>query len=385
VWPVADFALMTSMLPAKSRSVWNLKDVFQSAEASVLGLSNALNLNHVKSAIVVMIDGLGYENLRQHVCFMRKHLGENDFAHCGFPSTTTSSIASFSTGVDASEHGLFGYSIFNRSSAETINLLSGLDRYSILDYARVDPISAQSKLRVHAVTLEDYADTGFTVATMAGAEHHFAQSVHERLEIALALANSQPGSLIYVYIPELDKEAHRSGVNGSNWEQLLGEIDYALQMTVSKLDDSSGLLVTSDHGIVDVSPTSHIFLDDCAGLSDSLISVCGDPRAPYIYLKDSGDLIDVKAQLADFLTSRALVVEPRELVAQGYWSQTLLEDDDLIPDLVLIAIDNAAIFHRQYSKSTSMKMVGHHGSISETEIKVPLLRFGGYSSSLLVP
>lgn len=373
------------MLPAKSRSVWNLKDVFQSAEASVLGHSNVLNLNQVSSAIVVMIDGLGYENLRQHVGFMRKHLGEKDFAHCGFPSTTTSSIASFSTGVDASEHGLFGYSIFNRSSEETVNLLSGLDKYSILEYARVEPISAQSKLRVHAVTLDDYADTGFTVATMAGAEHHFAQGVHERLEIARSIANSQPGSLVYVYIPELDKEAHRSGVGGSNWAQLLGEIDHALQMTVSKLDDANGLLVTSDHGIVDVSSSRHIFLDDCAGLSDSLISVCGDPRAPYIYLQDSGELNAVKARLAEFLRDQAFVVEPRELVTQGYWSESLLEEDDLVPDLVLVAIEDAAIFHRQFSKATSMKMVGHHGSISETETKVPILRFGGYSSSLLVP
>jgi hypothetical protein len=376
---------MTSMLPAKSRTVWNLKDVFQSAEASVLGLDNALKLNAVSSAIVVMIDGLGYDNLLHNIGFMRKHLGENNFAHCGFPSTTTSSIASFSTGVEASEHGLFGYSIFNRSTEEAVNLLSGLDKYSVLDYARVEPISARSSVKVHAVTLEEYAETGFTAATMAGAQHHFAPHFGQRLELARSIANSEPGSLVYVYIPELDKEAHRSGVGGSNWAQLFADVDRAIQMTVSKLGSSNGLLVTGDHGIVDVASSSHIFLDDCPGLTARLQNVCGDPRATYIYLHDSGDLIEAKNQLSEFLLGRALVVEPRELVGQGYWSQSLLDEDDLIPDLVLIATDDVAIFHRQFSKATSMKMVGHHGSITETEIKVPVLSFGGYSSSLLVP
>ena len=373
------------MLPAKSRTVWNLKDVFQSAEASVLSFDNALKLNAVSSAIVVMIDGLGYENLLHNSGFMRNHLGENDFAHCGFPSTTTSSIASFSTGVEASEHGLFGYSIFNRSTEETVNLLSGLDKYSVLEYARVEPISARSSVKVHAVTLEEYAETGFTAATMAGARHHFAPQFEQRLELARSIANSEPGSLVYVYIPELDKEAHRSGVGGSNWAQLFADVDRAIQMTVSKLGSSNGLLVTGDHGIVDVASSNHIFLDDYPGLTARLQNVCGDPRATYIYLNDPDEVNAAKNQLCEFLRGRALVVEPRELVDQGYWSQSLLDEDDLIPDLVLIATDDIAIFHRQFSKATSMKMVGHHGSITETEIKVPVLRFGGYSSSLLVP
>ena len=382
---MADFGLMTSMLPAKRQTVWNLKDVFQSAEASILGHTNAFNLNKVKSSIVVMVDGLGYENLHSSTGFMKKRLSETDFAYCGFPSTTVSSLASFATGVDVSEHGLFGYTIFNRSSNETVNLLSGLDKYSILDYSRAEPISSRSSVAIHAVTLEEYADTAFTAVTMSGAQHHFAETFSERLKLALSIANNDSGSLVYVYVPELDKEAHRSGVNSLSWAELFEEVDRAIQLTVAKLAPGVGLVVTADHGIVDVAAARHIFLDDCAELKAQFRSLCGDPRSPFIYLDDFADLSKVKIQLAEFLADKACVAEPHELVELGYWSESLLHEDDLVPDLVVVALEDVAIFHREFSKPTSLKMVGHHGSITEKETKVPVLRFGDYSSSLLVP
>jgi len=376
---------MTSMLPAKRHTVWNLQDVFQSAEASILGQDNALRLTEVTSAIVVMVDGLGYENLRLSSGFLQKNLGESDFAHCGFPSTTVSSLASFASGTDVSGHGLFGYSIFNRSSNEQINLLSGLDKFSILDYLKIDPISTRSSLRVHAVTLEDYEESGFTRATMHGAVHHYAQEIEDRLEIARSLATDEPGSLVYVYAPELDREAHRSGVGSSNWNDLLVKFDRAIQKTVAKLKPGVGLLVTADHGIVDVSASDHIFLDDCPAAKNSLSNVSGDPRSPYLYLSEPEQLQEIKGQLIEFLSDRAFVAEPGELVELGYWSAKLLEEDDLMPDLVVIARKSFALFHRDFAKPSSLLMVGHHGSIDEVETKVPILRFGDYSSSLLVP
>jgi hypothetical protein len=78
---VADFVLMTTMLPAISPRALNLKDVFLSAEASIVGERNAMNLPKVASSVVVMIDGLGYENLiSAKPGFMRSHLGFRSLA-----------------------------------------------------------------------------------------------------------------------------------------------------------------------------------------------------------------------------------------------------------------------------------------------------------------
>jgi hypothetical protein len=376
---------MTMMLPAKPVSTWNLKDVFQSAEASIRGLHNPLGLAGSASAIVVMVDGLGYENLTGQAGFLAKHLKVDDFAHCGFPSTTVASIASFANAKESSEHGLIGYSIFNRSSGETVNLLSGLDRFSILDYLKVEPISAHSTANIHAVTLEQYEATAFTQATMQSAKHHFASDLETRFDIALQIVTQEENALVYLYVPELDREAHLSGVNSQQWSELLDRLDRATQKLVAKIAPEVGMLLTADHGVINIAFENHIYLDECQALRERFQSVCGDPRAAFIYLKDSDDLQLATMELESFLRGRAVAVTPQQLVQQGYWMPSILEDDDLIPDLVAISIDEVAIFHRNFAKTNSLKMVGHHGAVSLAEVKVPLMRFGAYSSSLLVP
>lgn len=376
---------MTTMLPAKLASTRNLKDVFQSAEASVLNQANALGLPSASTAIVVMVDGLGFENLVGQSGFLSRNLKVEDFALCGFPSTTVASIASFASASEASEHGLFAYSIFNRSNNEGVNLLSGLDRFSILDYLKKEPISAQSRVKVHSVTLEQYQDSGFTRATMHKAEHHFATDIETRFEIARKIAANETNALIYLYVPELDREAHLSGVYSEAWAALLDTLSRATQKLVATVGSDVGILLTADHGVLNISAESHIYLDLCHELEGKFLSVCGDPRAPFIYLDSKDDLELARSALDKFFDARALALTPDELIQAGYWLPTLLEDDDLVPDLVAISIDEVAIFHRDFAKPNSLKMIGHHGSISSTEMKVPLIGFGAYSSSLLVP
>jgi hypothetical protein len=79
------------------------------------------------------------------------------------------------------------------------------------------------------------------------------------------------------------------------------------------------------------------------------------------------------------------VFDQQRMVDEHLWKRSLLLEDDLIPDLVLMAKKDVAIFHRDFSKTKSRQMVGHHGSLTEQEVRVPLLLLGNYSSSLLVP
>ena len=383
---MADFVLMTTMLPAISPRALNLKDVFLSAEASIVGEHNAMNLPKVTSSVVVMIDGLGYENLvSAKPGFMRSHLSDADFAHCGFPSTTASSIASFATGADSSSHGLIGYSIFDRSLNEIVNLLSGLDRFSILDYFKGTPLSERSRVPIHAVTLATYEDSGFTRATMHGAKHHFENQIAGRFQAALRLTREEPGCLVYLYIPELDKEAHRSGVDSLQWQELFDTVEREVQMLAAKVANDVGVLLTADHGVIDVAQTNHVYLDEFAYLDGQVLSVCGDPRAVYIYLADSSALSEISSKLIVSFGESAAVVPPEELVDLHYWNRSILEDTDVLPDLVILALGEIAIFHRAFAKPASLRVIGQHGSISESETKVPALRLGAYSSSLLVP
>ena len=89
---------MTSMLPAIPTAFGNLKDVFRSAQLSVLGLDNPFGLQAVRSAVVIMVDGLGSENLHSAAKFAPFLASATQKTiYCGFPSTTASSITTFAT------------------------------------------------------------------------------------------------------------------------------------------------------------------------------------------------------------------------------------------------------------------------------------------------
>ena len=367
------------MLPALSATFGNLKDVFRSAELAALGQQNPLGLAKVDSAIVVMVDGLGWANLRSaasHAPFLNaaKVIRETS---AGFPSTTVVSLMSFATGASSAEHGFFGYRIFDRTIDESINLLSGLDKYSVLDYLRSKTLAERSLLEVHAVTLAEYENSGMTRASMHGAVHHFAATVDARLQKAVELSK-QSGRLIYVYIPELDQCAHRFGSQSESWKQLLSDLDKAILRLSNSVSESTGVLLTADHGIIDVDHSRHVYLDLIDELENRLDDVGGDPRVPFLYLKPTVDLPTIQVAVQDYCSTRAVVLTPRQVVDSGLWSPSILELRDLLPDLVVIALEEIALYHRGFAKPTSLKMIGQHGSLSPIELEVPLLGFGAF-------
>lgn len=372
------------MLPALPAHLGNLRQVFPAVFGSLNGGANVFGFAPVRHAVVVMVDGLGANNLRQaksSAPFLAARMHDAAELRAGFPSSTVASITSLATASSASEHGLFGYRIFDRSIGVECNLLSGMDKYSILNYAKIHPLS--QTLDVSAVTLADYADSGFTAATMAGAKHYFAASISQRFDVALELAQTAT-NLTYLYVPELDQIAHSQGWQSNAWSEQLRHLDTQIERFVTALPKDVGVILIADHGVVDVPQSGHIYLDDFFD-DGTLLSLGGDPRSAYLYFEEPSTTAHIRAGLVDWLGGRAYVLSIAECVEAGLFDAVLLEEDDLLPDLVVIANDGHAIYYRGISKTNSMRMIGQHGGLSDFEIDLPLIRLGAYSSSDLVP
>jgi predicted AlkP superfamily pyrophosphatase or phosphodiesterase len=75
---------------------------------------------------VILIDGLGTHNLDKaagHARFLNSQ--KSSVASSWFPATTSSSISSFATGMHPVQIGFLGYQVFDRTTGEAMNLLSG--------------------------------------------------------------------------------------------------------------------------------------------------------------------------------------------------------------------------------------------------------------------
>jgi len=119
------------MLPAILKSLGTLPLVFSSALASVLGRQNELNLAPARSAAVILVDGLGRQNLSQrdgHAPFLSKLNAVSKHIYSDFPSTTATSLTGFGTGLRAAEHGILGYTVVDDATGEVRNMLSGWAR-----------------------------------------------------------------------------------------------------------------------------------------------------------------------------------------------------------------------------------------------------------------
>jgi hypothetical protein len=368
------------MLPPAPKDVGRLSAVLPSALASLgLGLTNHLRLPRVQHSVVIFVDGLGFENILNagaHAKFLNRNLKKS--IRCEFPSTTATSIAGFATGSRSNVHGLIGYTVFNRSTKTPLNLLTGwTSREEASSFKLQESLSETAEVRFCVVGPGAYAESGFTELTMKGGDYIAAETIVDRFREVRKFLDGD-SSFTYLYIPELDQLAHRLGSDSMEWLGVLEEIDSQVQRFVEEIPANVGVIVTADHGVLDVPSTNHFYLDELPWFHNEVARTGGDPRCNFIYLNESSRVLKVKELLHEAVGNSAYVVEPKELTETGWAIWPNATNSNSVPDLVLIWHDLSVGYDRRTASKNSMKMIGQHGGISDRETRVPLITLGGY-------
>ena len=375
---------MSKMLPALPKSFGRLSEVFTSALAAVSGKSNSLNLPKREKYIVILVDGLGSHNLESakgHARFLSSHNTRK--ISCWFPSTTAASLVSLSLGLRPGQHPFIGYQVFDREAGRVVNLLSGIgnsDGEILLGSNKTaDQLAGLANVAFTFIGPAAYKSSGFTTAFLPAAEYVAAASIEERFSKAIDRLSSPAQEIIYLYVPELDQIAHSKGWHHLSWAMQLELLDSQVQNMATRIGDKHGIVLTADHGVIDVDYSQHIYLDEFFDKGE-FAAVAGDTRALYLYLGDgSEDSIkadSLKTRLEHVLGNRAVVATPKDLREAGYWSDFSDQAKIFEPHLIVIATAKVALYHRDFSKPQSLKMIGHHGAASPEELLVPLIVLG---------
>jgi hypothetical protein len=80
------------------------------------------------------------------------------------------------------------------------------------------------------------------------------------------------------------------------------------------------------------------------------------------------------AKLQEAVGESCFVITPEELIEAGYWPKDI--ERDSIPDILILAKKEVALYHREFAKKKSLEMIGHHGSITQQEMSIPLIAIG---------
>ena len=367
--------MTNTRIPAAPKDVGRLSLVLASAIAATAGKPNVLSLRPVRSSVVILVDGLGVHNLEDFAGhapnLMRAWKTNPKSLRSECPSTTVLGLATLSTALRAGSHGLIGYNVVDKGDSASTNLLSGWEQTAS------DPAgwkSYNTLSEAHDITVVSpaiYEKSGFTKLTMPGARFVGEDDLDSRLKRAASLSKT-PGAVVYVYVPELDQAGHRFGSTSLEWISRLEALDSAF--VHAGFSPSTGVIVTADHGMVDIESTNHVYLEQLDSFKDSSFITAGDTRCAFIYLQEFTSVDQLTHSLSLELGTSAYVCTWSDLVESGW--QVKPKSNRAIPDLVLLAKDPIAFYDRRTAKLASMRMIGHHGSLTDRETRIPLITSG---------
>jgi predicted AlkP superfamily pyrophosphatase or phosphodiesterase len=328
-----------------------------------------------KRIILILIDGLGY-NL-----FKNKQL---DLIHkvitTTFPSTTSTAITSLLTAKTPGEHGVLGYISYLKELGGLTNILKyshpiGGERdmfkdfLDLKDLVKVESIFAKMRdkgLKVKLIIPREISNSALSRLLHEGAssiEYVF----HWDGMVALRKEIESDTDFIYAYFPQIDTLSHVYGSKSQEVMTALEEILNMISSIANKKSADTTLIITSDHGHVDVGKIFKVIEDK--ELMDVLTSPpFGDSRA--VFLKSKKDLKEIfERKYQNFeIFSREEILKMKLL---GNFKEEYI---DRLGDYIAIPKDNSIMIY-PFKKDNLNMLKSQHGGLLEDEMLIPLIIF----------
>lgn len=334
-----------------------------------------------RSVCVVMVDGFGENLLRRYASYAPylKGVPSLGVLHSAVPSTTAASLTSFGTATPPGFHGVAGYEVRNPAKNTVMNQLSGWDK-------SVDPHDWQphptvferyeKHVDVATVSLSKYEGTGLSEAALRGGRFIHASSPIARTTMATSILSGRKPSLVYMYWGEIDQAGHRYGVDSPQWLEQVEELNLAMRRLAERLPAHVLILLTADHGMVDIPEENRIDYSNDAELLENIEMTAGEPRNVQLYLKDKSPEAKQKTLKvwSEKWGEQAWVVDVDNLYEAGYYGQPITDEARArIGDIIVACREPIALYDMRHYKPHVLKMVGQHGSLSDDETSIPLL------------
>jgi len=333
-----------------------------------------------RQVVLLVLDGLGWEQLRSRSRLAPVLSGGEGIDRAitsVVPTTTATALTSITTGRATADHGILGYRL--AADDEIINMLRwtlgggpGNDARRRVPAHEFQPFPSfpGSAGPVPVVSKDEFGGTGFTAAHLGNSPLH-GYRVLSSLPVEVGRLLREGESFVYAYYDGIDKVAHAHGLD-EHYEAELRAVDRLVADVVEQLPSGAVLVVTADHGQIDVGPRVELLGREVMAMTQFL---SGEGRFRWIHARPgaAGDL----AELLEERYGETTWVRDRDrLVDDGWFGGPLadglasrLGDVALIPFAPLAFVDPA--------DTGENRLACRHGSLTAEEMLVPLVAFGG--------
>jgi len=369
------------------------KDAFGEVDAS--GVDNV---------VLLLCDGLGY-----NVWTRRSGKGFIDLMSTKgsvrpistvFPSTTAAALTTVSTGLTPQEHGLPEWYVYMDEIGDVMatlpftrvgdrgrdTLLGEFDPKAMFSGRTIFQQLRDEGINSLSLTNRSLAFTAFSAVSRTGsAVLPYSAASDMTVSLRRLVERSRGKNLFYAYWSFVDTIEHIYGPFTDESETEASLISHALmEGFLSKLDRGAAkrtlILVTADHGQLQVEPEKTIYMNRWRKLTGALarspkgeeVPPWGSARDAYIRVEE-GRAEDTMQYLQKKLEGVATVMTTKEGIDLGLFgiNRPSRRFKRRIGDIMILPHDSKMVWYR-YKRGDPLNLRGHHGGLMEDEMAIPL-------------
>lgn len=331
-------------------------------------LDEALGKDDYTNVVVFLLDGLGYNILKENLeqkGFLRSH--NIGIISSVFPSSTVPATTSILSGLLPCEHSWLGWDCYYPQVDKNVTVFRNTEQgtetpaasYHIA-HTYTGYLSVQSR----------FEQAGKKAYVISPFEYPYPTTFESICNGIAALCNQFDKKIIYAYWPEPDSTIHMHGCYSEETKQVLKHLEEEIEALCKTLIDTL-VVISSDHGFKDC---KSVCIKDYPTILDCLVRMPSiEPRAMNLYVKK-----DMNAQFEEefnrhfgdhyLLLPKKEVIE-RKLFGTGAEHECFRA---MLGDYLAIAFGDLAIYN---SHKKANQFVAHHGGLTKDEMEVPLITF----------
>ena len=353
--------------------------------------------------IFILIDGLGM-NLFERLG--REGLLASNFSQemrSVYPSTTAVALSSLASLREPGELGVSGWTTWLPEYKKLVNMLisrSPLNEHELDEDIVPQTLQVPSAIghgKVHLVQPAPFLPQKYADWTSGGGKartwgYTFGRDwnkrnspQHWRRVMEQAVAAGQPGELIYLYLPMVDSESHKSGWDSPKTAAVLDAIDEDLAGFARGLAMQNGsqgnnsksynIAISADHGLINIPDEQHYRVKDSTPWMRHLeSSISCEGRNPVFHVIPGEEEAFRRSFTESPEGGSFELLSPEQVVEQGYFGEVGISSRarPRWGSFIGLARNNSCLMDMTKNQRRP-QFIGYHGGDTPEERRVPLI------------